>query len=227
VDIVFLAMTLMAGGYCFAGMNENGEWVRPQLEGTQWKNLYYQSVAFSTEEYIRIGDVVRVEGRYETNLRHPAHVEDYIVRRFDKVGNLGQRELIAFLDAHSEGSVALDATLSRSGRSLCMVQVESFEVVYKEEGDPRRTRIAFNLPGIPTTYINTTKKPGYPCTCLRWRAIQDQDVQIPSEVKKIFIGVGLAREFTGADGQLVPAAPMVISLITDPAMPGEIDYDNP
>ena len=219
MDLVLLAVTWMAGGFCFAGMNERGEWVRPLPDGRQWKRLYYDS-----GELIRIGDVVRVAGRPEPD---PPHAEDYIISRFERVRKLTHRELIAFLTTHAEDRAALDATLALDARSLCLVRAESFEIVYREGGDPRRTRIAFKLSGVSDPYFNITQKPGYPCNCLRWRAIQAQGVQIPDEFVKAFIGVGLARPFRGDDGRQVPPSPMIISLITDPHIPGEINYDNP
>lgn len=210
----------MKNGFCFAGMTEDGRWIRPVLpERRQWNTLLY-----SDNEKIKIGDVIRLEGMYKPET---PHTEDMIVKEMVKIGSLSSSDLIAFLNTVAESTRDLEDTIAGKGRSLCLVKASSFKTVYIEEDDLRKTRISFKLPDVESEYVNNTRKPGYPCVCLHWRAIQGQGIRIKTDnFKNIFLGIGLAREFFSS-GRRVRPAPMIISIITDPPLPGEIDYNNP
>lgn len=224
IHVVLLAITKMHNGYCFAGMTCNGKWIRPVLaHQRQWGSLMYEN-----EEKIKIGDIIDVRQLKRLSPKRPEmpHIEDVVVQRMIKVGELAHHELIEFLKDVVEGYAELEDTLARKNRSLCLVEVSSLKKVYVEEEDRKRTRISFKLPNVDFEYINTTQKPGYPCVCLHWRAIQGHGIEIPDKFNSIFLGIGLARGFFSGNRWVDPT-PMVISVITDPALPLGIDYDNP
>lgn len=220
MEVIILAVTYMQNGFCFAGMTKDGRWVRPVLPSrNQWTSLYYEN-----GEPICIGDVIKVNGR---NRPDPPHTEDIEVKGFNKVDKLTHKQLISLLEKHSESLTSLHDTLDRNGRSLCLIKVSSFRIVHIKDNDIRRTRLAFTLVDHAQEYINTTLTPGYPCSCLHWRGIQLHRLTLPMSANNKFMCIGLARGFYGDRGQWVDPAPMVISVITDPPLPGGINYDNP
>ncbi len=197
----------------------DGYWIRPVLPNKQqWKFLTYNN-----GEYIDIGDVIQINGKPRPD---PPHTEDVEVQSFKRIRRMSHVELINFLTKNAENNVQLFHTLNRNNRSLCVVQAENFRKVYTEE-DPRRTRIAFKLPDSNYEYINDTSKPGYPCVCLHWRAIQGKGLALPASFDRMFIAIGLARGFISASGQRIEPAPMIISVITNPKLPGDINYNDP
>ncbi|MBM7853903.1 hypothetical protein JOC37_000268 [Desulfohalotomaculum tongense] len=218
MEVVIVAITYMKNGFCFAGISKDGNWVRPVLPNKgQWKSLYYEN-----GRPICIGDVIEVNGRGRP---YPPHTEDVEVKRFCKIRKMEHNELISFLTDNAENEPDLRNTLERNNRSLCIVNAQSFRKVYVDKYDKKKTRVSFVFNN--KEYENTTLKKGFPCTCLHWRTIQSQALEYPKKFKKIFISIGLARGFTGDDGVWVHPAPMIISIITDPPLPGGINYLNP
>ncbi len=116
---------------------------------------------------------------------------------------------------------ALDEVMSGEGqRSLCLIQPTQLEVLYADPEDPASTRLGFWLDD--RHYNNITRKPGFPCTDLRWRAFRRQygrDIDIYQH-DELFLAIGLTRPYNRV------CSPMVVSVITFPSFRFTLDPSN-
>ena len=217
MEIVVLAVTKMSDGFCIVGKNIQGRWLRLIPEGLfNWRSLNYEN-----GEHIEVGDVLRVSGLW----RHtpPPHFEDYTVQQFLRIKKLTNQQLLNFCRNHSETTDELLSTLSRETRSLTVLRVDNIDVVF-EDADPVKSRLAVRVGD--RMYRNDTRKPGFPCTCLKWRAVQRRKIPLPI-FHDVYVVFGLARPFTDREGIYVLAAPMIISIISEPSLPILINYNKP
>nr|WP_273717095.1 hypothetical protein [Alkalihalobacillus pseudalcaliphilus] len=203
-------MTKTYSGYCIAGMDQNGEWVRPLPPDRESK--FFSSLAYENGELVKVGDVWSITNyQTETDKLSVAHTEDIRIKRFNSfqlVNQLTNKALINFVSSHQESYHELLDTLDARGRSLCMIKIDEFRQV--EE----KVRITFIYKG--KKYRNTTFTKGFPVTDLKWRAYL-KGIQIPNSYRSIYAIIGLARKEPKKD--IYKEYPMIISLITDPDVP--------
>lgn len=217
MEVVVMAVTKMNDGFCIAGMTTDGRWIRLIPQGSH----NWRSIAYNNREYIRTGDVLNVSGGWM--FTDPPHYEDYKVKSMKRVNQLNNKQMLDFCHRKAEPPDKFFELMSRRIRSLCLLKADGVETVFKEI-DPVKSRLAVRLG--KDVYRNDTRKPGFPCTCLKWRAMQRQELELPV-FNQVYTAFGLARPFTDRDGRFVPAAPMVISILSDPPLPGVVDYNQP
>ena len=210
-------MTKMDLGFCMAGMAQDGAWVRPvPISRHSWK----------VADLIHGPDVIGPGAILSFKDAKPSpnspHIEDYMVGDFEVSGHLSRDGFRLFLRAKAEGMDALEHLLHRDRRSLCLVRPESFQTVHVGD-DARKTRIAFEFGG--QSFRNDTKKPGFPCTDLRWRAFRGSTSSDP-KYEEAFLTLGLARAFQGDSGPVRPA-PMVIGVHVFPSPVVKLDAQSP
>lgn len=213
---VVLAVTKTYDGYCIAGMDKNGRWIRPLPTG---RGKFWSSVKYPNQEFIKVGDVwsiTRYEKAFDNN--SPGHTEDIRLTNSPILKNrLTNSELLEFVRRHQEGKEELSKTLDADARSLCLVKVDHFEhFIHKNTFDGKRQpRISFSYMG--ERYNNTTNTPGYPITDLKWRTYTLEQIPVDLSFKSQYICIGLAR--TEPKKGFTKEFPMVISVITDPEVP--------
>jgi hypothetical protein len=205
--IIILAVTKTYNQFCIAGMTEEGRWVRPQPNtGLFWDNLEYSDGSF-----IKVGDVWEIKDEeFSSKLdpTSPGHTENIrLLGSATRVNILDNDRLLEFIRNHSEDTLSLTNTLNANGRSLCLIKIESFNMV-------NNSRLTFTLNG--NRYCNNTKSEGYPVTCLKWRSIFSQNLQYSSSVGELYICIGLARK---EPPKIMKEYPMVIGIYTSPEAP--------
>lgn len=224
VLFVILAVTKTFDKYCIAGMDSNGNWIRPLPVGTGkfWSTIFYNNM-----KPIQVGDVWEISNfRAEYDSSSPGHTEDIrLITEPVFKQHLSNEELINFVNKHKEDMKALNDTLDANARSLCLIDVDEFEYFMALNDFSQKTspRMTFSYQG--EEYKNVTRSiTGYPITDLKWRAYTIQNKQTTGSFKSILICVGLAR--TEPKKDMNKEYPMIISVITDPEVPLLPTYPN-
>ncbi|HHW42692.1 MAG TPA: hypothetical protein GXX25_02605 [Desulfotomaculum sp.] len=216
MEVVVLAVTKMKEGFCVAGMTLQGRWVRLIPRG----NYNWPAIKYRHGGHIEVGDVLKVDGTWRYS--DPPHSEDYEITAASRRCKLTNQQLLAFCREHREDGAAFLTLMGRQKRSLCLLRVDRILTVYKDE-NPLKDRLAVLFDN--QWQRNYTKAPGFPCTGLQWRAMQSLGLPMPV-FREVYVVFGLTRGIK-EETKTVPPSPMVISIIGDPPLPGEIDYQNP
>lgn len=209
--LTILAVTKSYDGFCIAGMNENGEWVRPisvNSPGRFWtrKELTLQSGVFT-----QAGDVWEIEGGAPDKFEHPNHTEDFLVSKRTYVGQLSHPQLLEFMEKHCEGGQALQQVFQARGRSLCLVDANSFEAYNTNYDNKPRARMIFRSPRLNLLNPRTNNGNIIVKDC-RWERLILNGTAVPAAYSKIYVCIGLAIP-TPYDGVEYP---QVVGLQTFP-----------
>ncbi|MEK3935726.1 hypothetical protein MKY41_10415 [Sporosarcina sp. FSL W7-1349] len=223
---LILAVTKTYGGYCIAGMDKKGKWIRPLPVGAG-KFWGISLDANNTSRYIKVGDVWEIS-QYEKEYdpTSPGHTED--IRLKSKpiyIGSLSNDQLVKFVNNHQECKEELELTLNADSRSLCLIKASEFRnFMDRSTYDGRESpRMTFEFQG--KTYRNTTTSTtGFPITDLKWRAYTIQRKETQNNFDDTFICIGLAR--IEKKKNITREYPMVISVITNPEVPLLPTYPN-
>jgi hypothetical protein len=219
----------MEAGFCVAGVAEgSSRWVRPvkrtgHIEG--------RDLLDGSGRGVEPLDLVE----YELLRAKPErpHVEDWLanfLRRPVIRHRPSQGEREAILESLAETS--LDVVVKGKTRSLVLIEpngITSARFVPESPNRRYQVRLSFSVRG--AQYEGESAGGGYPCTDLRLRnwgrqfkhgaAFNDVRLREALGVQRIFLAVGLSREFQGNHW------PMVVGFHTCPDFSGRVDFDNP
>jgi hypothetical protein len=210
--VIILAVTKAYDRFCIAGLNEDGQWVRPMPAEP---SAVYPQTRFWTREqllmnngkFVMSGDVWDIDGRQPGQFLHPNHIEDYVVTRRTFARSLSNNQLMEFLRLHAEDANAFNDTVMGRGRSLCLVELSAFrtEVFY---GDPKiyLSGNSFNLDNPHVNFKN------YKIKDCKWAGLIMQGYQYPS-FNEMYACIGLATQWGGTE------YPQLIGLHTMPEAP--------
>ena len=194
MNIVILAVTDAFGGLCIAGMNDQGEWIRPlgEVDDRFWS----QESSGISGETVQTGDVWTVYGTYKKTDEFPNHIEDFHLKNPPVfVKKLNQDELLAFLEKNQESEETVDQTLHAKGRSLCLYHVPGIRIRYDERYD----KIKANIP------MKKNPKTGdkeYQLKCLKSRALYMANM-LENTPSYVCIGLSTATPFDGKEYPMV------------------------
>jgi hypothetical protein len=228
-DITILALTKMHGGVCTAGIDADGQWVRPVRAAQQLERGITDHCLLPLDFFhggkshlINLG-VTRFT--LDAPAPQPPHREDWTLNLKQKpsfIRKLSTSEQAEFLSAHAENTLALfDA-----GRSLTLIQPDaySFSFSRNQTGDDVSVRASFTL---GATTINDIG-----CTDLRLRVLGrklcpqtnaapytlDQAGFARHGKEAMYLAVGLSRLHQGKHWLIV------VGVHTLPELALEIDY---
>lgn len=221
-NFLVLAVTKTFEGYCVAGMNKEGRWIRPlPPSGRKFWDIELD------KRQIKVGDVWEIsEWQVELDATSPRHTEDIRLNQNPAFGGrMSNEQLVEFAIRHQESVQDLNETLNADSRSLCLVSVDSYNnfMDHSSYNNKQSPRMTFEIQG--EEYQNTTRSnTGFPITDLKWRAYTMQNKQVENQFNDIFICIGLARMEPKKD--INKEYPMLISLITNPEVPLLPTYPN-
>ncbi|MBI3969474.1 MAG: hypothetical protein HY329_27840 [Chloroflexi bacterium] len=196
----------MLSGYCIAGIDERGVWVRPKK---RFGTLQLGDVSYRDRSLMQPFD--RVRFAVERPAPRPPHVEDvdceFVRRRPERISRLSSEERAAFLERHAEA----DAGPVLAGRrSLAIVRSDDLNAEFRLDGYSGKYEARLWLPEID-------RERSLPVTDLRWRAL-GRDL-LPAGGGKLtlslaelrervgfetaYVALGLARHFEGQHWPLV------------------------
>jgi hypothetical protein len=219
LKVYILAVTLAYDKYCIAGMDEDGNWVRPIPKDPATRFWRKDQITFNQGYgFIRSGDVIEFQERKPLSYQHQNHTEDFIVdsSSIKLVKRLSNPELMGFLKDKSETQKDFDNTTQASGRSLCLIKVDHFNHQITQfpgaRAKPKMTFLNqhFNVANPKTTQGNYIVK-----DCKWSNLVLNNSVRNESKYNNIYLSIGLATP-TGYDGIEYP---QVIGLHTDPEIP--------
>lgn len=213
---VILAVTKTFDKYCIAGMDYEGNWIRPLPVGG---DKFWPSVVYRNNEFIKVGDVWEITAyKKEYDDISPGHTEDIRLTKSPTLqSRLTNQQLISFVQRFQEDETALMKTINAESRSLCLIKVDGFENFLHENNFNGRIQVRITFLYNRNQYNNTTSTPGFPLTDLKWRAYTYKQIQVSSDWDSVYICIGLARKEPKKD--LSREYPMVISVITNPEVP--------
>ena len=217
----------MQSGFCVAGVDEeSGRWIRPVRPSGHVAARDLQDAASGVVQPLDLVEFELIRAKPSR-----PHVEDWIAN-FNRRLVIQQRpdegDRLAMLERLAEASPA--SVLASKQRSLVMVEPASISARFvPPTGDrPYQARISFALAG---TEFEGELGQGYPCTDLRlrsWgrrfpaaRTLSDPQLREALGVRRIFLAIGLSREFQGNYW------PMVVGFHTCPDFDAEIDLARP
>ena len=126
-ELTILSVTRLSDGVCVAGINQEGEWIRPtRPKPSGWRQLEYADCKDSKGNWIvKKGNVVRMD--LTEPIPEDAHSEDWQIgnRKARLVHELSDAEHLNFCKNHEEPSLL---PLNQTGvtRSLILVRPERF-----------------------------------------------------------------------------------------------------
>lgn len=236
MKLTILAVTKMhEKRICIAGINENGEWVRPVKEYP----THFEKIDIFGEDKLPIYKNFNiVEMDFTRKLEKPPHSEDYIVnenKRPKVIGNFPLQKREGFLISHTENNLFVNhesepvrKILKGANRSLVLVGPVDIKYVIIELG--KTPRIRFDIPKIYDCERST------PCTDLKFIALcngvlkeksNEKVILYSHELKKIlkiesiFLALGLGRWYEEKKDYY----DMVVGFHTSPDYQTEIDYN--
>lgn len=215
--VTILAVTKAYDRFCIAGLNEDGQWVRPMpadpsVVDSQSRFWTREQLMTASGKFVKSGDVWDINGRQPTRFLHPNHVEDYVVTRRSFARSLTNNQLMQFLRAHTEDAIAFNDTVMASGRSLCLVKISSFQTeVFYNKPKIYLSSDSFSLDNPHVNYSN------YPVKDCKWAGLIIQGYQRP-DFSKVYACIGLATQWNGTE------YPQLIGLHTMPDVPYPSSY---
>ncbi|MCY7674845.1 dual OB domain-containing protein [Bacillus safensis] len=147
MKVYILAVTSAYNDYCIAGMDEEGNWIRPISSSPNTR--FWKKCELTFDKgfgFIRAGDVIEFRGDVPPQYQHPNHVEDIIVQenQLTLVDRLNNLQLINFLENKDETEQAFNKTVNAKGRSLCLIKVDSFQYAITQfEDKPAKPKMTF------------------------------------------------------------------------------------
>jgi hypothetical protein len=222
-EIVLLAVTRMLSGFCIAGIDASGAWSRPVKRQA---SLALGDVSYRDRSLMQPFDRVRFD--VERRLAAPPHVEDricdFVRRRPERLGQLDTAQRAAFLDEHAEPDLA---PILAHERSLGLTRADAASASFQIDPYSGKYDTRVQIPGV-------SDDRGFPCTDLRWRALgrrllpQGGTLQLDADalcqrlgVQRIYVALGLARQFDGRHWPLVVGVHCVpdYEVVVDPKNP--------
>lgn len=214
--ITILAVTKAWNDFSIAGMNENGQWIRPIVsEGSV--RFWPRGKLMVENGFIKCGDVWEIQGHSPSAFMHPNHTEDFVAKKFKYHHSLTNNELIEFLREKVEDEQAFLDTVNARRRSLCLVNPKTFipDLSYWDGQPKPKMRFKGNF-----DFDNPhTNNRDYIVKDCKWCGLMTEGVNMP-EPSEIYLCIGLATP-TKYDGIEYP---QVIGLHTYPLAPFSPNY---
>ncbi len=225
-SMVVLAVTRMHTGMCTAGLNQQGEWVRPLRD---FGHLSLRDVSYPNGQVMRCFDVAQIP--IIKRRPDPPHIEDAVADfnhyQLRLAAQISAGERAGWLAAHAEAAAAAaEAVYQRHQRSLALVRVEELSATMKL--DPYSSKLEMKVwaeeLGVPRPI---------PCTDIHWRALgrkllgnggmknmEWRELSALLDCREVYLTLGLARQFEGEYW------PLIVGVHTIPAYDVDIDIRN-
>lgn len=214
--ILILSVTKTRTGFCIAGMNEYGQWIRP-IVGVWDTRFWSRQQLTNNQRFIKPGDIWEVKGYSPQVLPYANHTEDYITTVLEYKRTLNHNEFLEFLERNVEDEEEFNNTVKANGRSLCLISVNQFKF-YKEHWE-NIVKQKIYLEGAFNMDNPLTKSDSYPIKDCKWTGLLSNNYNLPN-FEKVFICIGLATP-TPYDGVEYP---QVIGIHTLPNTPFTESY---
>lgn len=199
LEFVVLAVTEACGGFCIAGMNNEGKWMRPLGEIL---DRFWKVTDFITK--VDIGDVWEINGQFITNNIFPNHIEDFLIYGQPvKKCRLTKNELQVFLQNHEEDIEDLHQLIDGSGRSLCLIKVDECKLTINKHVE-KKTKLSIAIENI---YNSKRKDKLFPFSGIKGD-INNCYADYPIGSSYLCFGKSTPN------GKIKKEFPMVISLLT-------------
>lgn len=224
--IYILAVTKAFDKFCIAGIDEQGNWVRPIPNSHSTRFWNFDELVFNQKYgFIRSGDVIEFKGMKPSKYLHPNHTEDIIVvsQKITLIKRLTNQELINFLKGKEESEQSFNKTVNAQKRSLCLIKVDGFQHhITQYQAKPARPKMTFINKAFNVTNPKTNKGDYIVKDCKWSNLVLNNFVSNNQNYSDIYLTLGLATP-TNYDGEEYP---QVIGLHTNPEIPFPINYPN-
>lgn len=221
--VTLLAVTRMLSGFCLAGVDAEGRWIRPVK---RFGTLTLADVSYRDRTLMRPFDRVQLE--IEAGRPDPPHVEDRVCEllrpRPELVGQLAGAERSDLVRRLAEADAA---PLLRGERSLTLVDASDASATFALDAYSGKYEARLSLPRLGARPLA--------CTDLRWRALgrgllpaTGGSRELASEAlhdllgtRELYAAIGLGRRLDGAARPLVVGvhAPLDYPAVVDPSDP--------
>lgn len=205
---IVLAVTKSWDGFCIAGMNEDGEWIRPISRASAGRFWTREELTIDGR-FVRAGDVWEINGQQPAMFEYPNHTEDFYVIEWSFEESLTHTELLEFLEDHCEGEEDLADVFAANGRSLCLVKVDRFTHYSTHYEDKHRARMIFSSEEFDMDNPRTRDGNIIVKDC-KWEGQILRNGRIPAAYEQIYVCIGNATPYNGVE------YPQVIGLHTSP-----------
>lgn len=146
LDLIILAVTKLGNEVCVAGVDENGQWIRPTVEVGQWRQFYKSDIFDSNNQpVIASSNVVRIS--LIRNIPDRPHIEDWEYDRRQKavlIKTLNDDQRLHLFNKISAKS--LNPLTINHEKSLCLIEptsVKSFDFANKSFKGKYQPKIRF------------------------------------------------------------------------------------
>lgn len=215
MKVCILAVTKAFDKFCIAGMDEEGNWIRPISSKPSTRFWKEEELNFTHGfGFIKSGDVIEFKGKIPSQYQFSNHIEDVIVEfnEIKLVQRMSNQELIAFLNGKDEDQQAFNNTVNALGRSLCLVKVDAFQHFLSQyPGSPEKPKMEFSNRAFNVTNPKT-KTGDYIVKDCKWSSLILNKLVNNQTHIHTYLAIGLATP-TGYDGVEYP---QVIGLHTNP-----------
>lgn len=195
MKVCILAVTKAFDKYCIAGMDESGKWIRPISNSINTRFWNDYEITFKQGGFIRVGDVIKFQGKNPFKYQHSNHTEDYIVvsNKMELVKRLSNHDLIHFLEGKDESQEDFNNTVNARGRSLCLIKVNSFKHQVTQY-PPEKPKPKMNFQNLNFNVTNPKTSNGdYIVKDCKWRNLVLNSTIINKQIyNKIYLALGLA-----------------------------------
>ncbi|MEK4106991.1 hypothetical protein NST28_23105 [Paenibacillus sp. FSL R10-2791] len=213
-----LAVTKSFDGFCIAGMNDDGEWIRPISQASLGR-FWTRAELTIGGRFARPGDVWDINGGAPQFFQYPNHTEDFLLTNWRFLGTLNHDDFLHFLAERCEGPDDLEDVFHANGRSLCLVKVDSFEYYTTNYDNKHRARMIFNSTELDIINPHTNNGNIVVKDC-KWEGHLLRNEPIPFLYRQVYVCIGLATPsgFNGIE------YPQVVGLHTIPHLNFSLNY---
>lgn len=200
-EICVLAMSNTFNEICIAGVDSNGEWIRPIKNGGRFwceEDLMFEN------KMLEIGNTVCFNGEYFNDGSSSVHTEDFSTTEITLVDIqdlIFNRNYDSVAIAHSDVSLLCEETL---GKSLALISLEEIQVFKNSYEKVRCSLLIPELGNIRTAgkdyafndYYHKPKVSGF-----------------PKIVSTRYVSIGLAKPFRRGDEEEEICHPQIVGVI--------------
>ncbi|UOK65302.1 hypothetical protein MT997_13735 [Paenibacillus sp. OVF10] len=143
MEFVVLAVTKSFDGFCIAGMDKEGNWIRPISRNSPGR-FWNKEELTSNGQFVRPGDVWEISGSNPKVYDYSNHTEDFILTSRKVLTPLSLPEFFLFLSSNLETNKTLNDTFEANKRSLCLVKADIFRTYTTNYDGKLRARMIFS-----------------------------------------------------------------------------------
>src|SRR5690625_224049 len=221
-----LSVVNAGADFSIAGINLEGEWVRPISSGAMAPHWDETHLNFDFGYgFIRVGDIIEFEGGETAQHGATFQPEDILVPSGKMIlkNRLPNKDLLWFLEAAGESKEDFEQTIQGKDRSLCVIKVDQIDH-FLVPGSGNKLEPRMHLTNASYPLLNPVVQASqYPVTDSKWsHLIRNQMVQNHSDYKEVYITIGL-QQLSGPTEQVEP---QIIGIHTDPevSLPNQYPY---